>query len=252
MHTKTAYFRFYEELNDFLPPDKQKIEFIYTFSGNPSIKDAIEAIGVPHTEIDLILVNGQSVRFSYHLQHNDHVAVYPTFESFDISNVTKLRAAPLRESKFVLDVHLGKLAKYLRLMGFDTLYQSNYEDEEIIRISQQSRIILTRDKGILKNNAVTHGYWIRNTNPLAQIKEVLQRFDLLAKVAPFKRCLECNNELLKIDKDKITEKLPEKTNIYYHEFYHCNLCQRIYWKGTHYYKLKKIVDDILTTVNKDK
>ncbi len=245
MNFQIAYFRFYEELNDFLPVEKQKKEFTFQFNGTPSIKDAIEAIGVPHTEIDLILVNGQSIDFSYHLQHNDHISVYPTFESFDISNIIKLRAAPLREAKFVLDVHLGKLAKYLRLFGFDALYQRNYNDEEIIRISQQARIILTRDKGILKNNAVTHGYWIRNTNPLEQIKEVLHRFDLISNVTPFIRCIECNHPLTKIDKEAIADKLPEKTNFYFNDFYECKECHRIYWQGTHYKKLKNIVDDIL-------
>ncbi len=147
-----AKFRFYEELNDFLPAEKKKIEFIYNFSGNPAIKDAIEAVGVPHTEVDVILVNGQSVEFSYQLQDDDVVSVYPTFESFDVSKVTHLRNKPLREIKFIVDVHLGKLARYLRMLGFDTLYKNNYSTTEILKIAKaQKRIILTRSVALLKN-----------------------------------------------------------------------------------------------------
>lgn len=246
MKSKIAYFRFYEELNDFLPKEKQKIEFDYLFSGNPSIKDAIEAIGIPHTEVDLILVNSQSVNFSYQLQQNDHVSVYPTFETFDISKINRLRPEPLRNIKFVLDVHLGKLAKYLRLFGFDTLYERNYQDDEIIEIATQARIVLTRDKGILKNNAVTHGYFVRNTNPLKQIKEIMIKFDLFTKVAPFTRCLECNHLLASINKEAVADSLPEKTFRFYQEFSQCDECKRIYWKGTHYKKLKVFVDEFLS------
>ena len=117
-----AHFRFYEELNEFLPHHKRKTEFVYHFHGAPSVKDAVEAIGVPHVEVDIILVNGISVSFSRKLSDGDRISVYPVFESFDVSAVTHLRARPLREPRFILDVHLGRLAKYLRLCGFDTLF----------------------------------------------------------------------------------------------------------------------------------
>ena len=143
---KSAKFRFYEELNDFLPLDKRKKIFSYNFEGNPSVKDAVEAIGVPHTEIDLILANSKSVAFSYHLQDGDMISVYPVFESMDISNVTHLREKPLRKPKFILDVHLGKLAKYLRMLGFDALYETDYKDSRIVNIAKtQNGTILTRD-----------------------------------------------------------------------------------------------------------
>lgn len=246
MQDKTASFRFYEELNDFLPIARKKIQFLYTFKGNPSVKDTIEAIGVPHTEIDLILVNDASVDFSYLVQDGDQIAVYPTFEAIDISPLTKLRPKPLRNTKFILDVHLGKLAKYLRLLGFDTLFETGYEDDEIVKIAkQQHRIILTRDKGLLKNNSVTHGYWVRNTNPKSQVKEIITRFDLISKALPFSRCLECNGELEKIAKENIVGLLPQKTNQFFHDFAHCTACKKVYWEGSHYKKMKIFVDDIL-------
>ena len=153
-----AQFRFYEELNDFLAPALRKCEFAYAFTGTPSVKDPIEAIGVPHTEVDLVLVDGESLDFTRRLTGGERVAVYPVFERLDIAPVTRLRARPLRRTRFVLDVHLGKMARYLRLLGFDALYRTDYDDATIIRLSlDEQRIILTRDRGVLKHTAVTHG-----------------------------------------------------------------------------------------------
>lgn len=239
---KSATFRFYEELNDFLPPARKKVPFPYEFRGNPSIKDAIEAIGVPHTEVDLILANGESVAFSYHLRNGDRISVYPVFESLDISPVIHLRAAPLRKPKFVLDTHLGKLAKYLRLLGFDTLYEHDYEDAQIIAISvAEKRAILTGDIGILKNNAVTHGQWIRSSNAREQVCEVLERFDLSSCMKPFTRCTVCNGMIRPVPKETVADRLEPRTLHCYDEFYRCASCGKVYWKGSHYQRMKDFV-----------
>ncbi|MCF6157406.1 MAG: twitching motility protein PilT [wastewater metagenome] len=235
-----AYFRFYAELNDFLPHDKVRRTFPYRFKGNPSIKDPIEAIGVPHTEVDLIIVNTVSVGFGYRLQNGDYVSVYPVFENIDISPVIKLRKEPLRKTAFILDVHLGKLAKILRMLGFDAEYRNDYHDHEIIQKSlKENRIILTRDRRLLHAKVVTHGYCIRSENPAEQLREVLNRFDLPLQIQPFKRCTMCNCELEKIEKSKIVHRLEPKTILYYNEFSICPGCDRIYWKGSHYEKLKE-------------
>jgi len=188
MNSHIAWFRFYEELNDFLSADKRKIAFAYKLSGSPSVKDVIEAVGVPHTEVDLILINGNSVKFDHILSHGDHISVYPVFENFDISHVTRLRPEPLRETRFIVDVHLGRLSRLLRMLGFDTLYKNNYKNEEIITEAlTQKRIILTRDPGLLKNKSITHGYLIRGTDPHEQAREVIRRFDLSSQAKPFIR-----------------------------------------------------------------
>jgi uncharacterized protein len=234
--------RFYEELNDFLPTDRKGRAFFHPFFGKPTVKELIEGIGVPHTEIDLILINGESVPFDHHVQHNDRVAVYPRFESLDISTVTHLRSTPLRSVRFITDVHLGKLARYLRMLGFDTLYENDFSDEEIIeRALREMRIILTRDLGILKNKRVTHGYFLRHTHPLQQLKEVLRRFDLQEKIAPFSRCLACNGELLSVEKKDIEASLLPETKRYYATFFQCPRCKRIYWEGSHHDRMKKII-----------
>ena len=166
MPSHTATFRFYEELNDFLPPRRRKRAFDYTFRGTPSAKDAIEAIGVPHVEVDLILVNGVSVDFGHRLANADRVAVYPVFERLDITPLVRLRERPLRNPRFVADVHLGKLVRRLRILGFDCLYRNDYSDEQIARLSaNQARTVLTCDVGLLKRREVVRGRWVRARQP---------------------------------------------------------------------------------------
>lgn len=238
----TISIRFYEELNDFLKPEQKKQTFEHNFKGMPNIKDVIESLGVPHTEVDLIIVNGQSVDFNYKPNQNDHISVYPIFESFDISPIIRLRAKPLRETKFVLDVHLGKLARYLRLLGFDVLYNNNYRDDELIEIAQnENRILLTRDINLLKNKMVTHGYWLRNTVTKQQLKEIVLRFNLQTNIISFTRCLECNGILQKVDKKRIEKLLPEQVANHFEKYHECSLCHKVYWEGSHYDKLKDFI-----------
>ena len=240
-----AQFRFYEELNDFLAPALRKSEFPYAFTGTPSVKDAIEAIGVPHTEVDLVLVDGESVDFTRRLRGGERVAVYPVFERLDIAPVTRLRARPLRRTRFVLDVHLGKLARYLRLLGFDALYRTDYDDATIIRLSlDEQRIILTRDRAVLKHTAVTHGYWVRSTAPRQQLGEVVRVFDLGGNTRPFTRCMLCNGELQRVAKDVVDDRLPLRVRMYFDEFAQCHRCAHVYWPGSHYQRMRQMVDEL--------
>lgn len=246
----SAYFRFYAELNDFLPLEKRQRTFGHTFELSASVKDMIESLGVPHTEVDLILVNDQSVDFSYLVQAGDRISVYPVFESIDIAPLVRVRPEPLRESRFILDVHLGRLATYLRMLGFDTLYRNDYADAELARISSsEGRILLTRDRGLLKRSEVTHGYCLRTTNPRQQLLEVLRRFDLFDSVKPMRRCLRCNSVLQPVDKAAIGDRLPPKTRQYYDEFHYCQVCDRVYWKGSHYRRMQQFIEDLLQQDN---
>ncbi|MCK4563658.1 MAG: Mut7-C ubiquitin/RNAse domain-containing protein [Verrucomicrobia bacterium] len=231
----SASFRFYEELNDFLPLHRRKLEHRYAFNGHPAIKDSIEAQGVPHTEVDLIVVNGQSVGFDYPLMHGDRAAVYPMFESLDISPIMRLREAPLRRTAFILDVHLGKLARILRLLGFDTLYRTDYDDPEIIRIAlNEHRIILTRDRRMLHDRRITHARWLHSTNSEEQAREVIERFQLEHAIQRFVRCPACNGLVESVGKEAILDQLEPLTKKYYSEFFRCPDCRKIYWKGSHY------------------
>jgi uncharacterized protein len=240
-----AEFRFYQELNDFLPAERRQRSFEYSFRGTPAIKDAIEALGVPHTEVDLVLINGVSVGFGEKLRGGDHVSVYPVFESFDIGSVTHLRQ-PLRELKFIGDVHLGKLARRLRLLGFDVAYQNPVEDAALVETAlAEQRTILTQDRGLLKRRKVTHGYLVRSPDVREQVREVVQRFDLLRRIKPFSRCVCCNGMIRSIAKSDIQDRLPPKTRELHDEFFQCDTCRRVYWKGSHVTRLEAEIHNLV-------
>jgi len=242
---RKSVFRFYEELNEHLPEPVRKTEFTYEFTGRPSVKNSIQAIGIPHSEVDLILVDGEPVDFGYQMQGGEKISVYPMFESLDISPLTRLRPKPLRESRFIVDVNLGKLALKLRLLGFDTLFRNDFEDDEIIEIAlHEKRIILTRDKGILKQNAVTHGYFLRNDDPKKQLIELVKRLQLQNNFEPLSRCTVCNSMLQKVNKQQLESHLPPDTLRYYDEFWKCTGCGKIYWKGSHFRHIQKLVKEL--------
>ena len=239
------YFRFYEELNDFLPEAKKKKRFEHLYIDRASIKDMIEALGVPHTEIDLILVNGKSVNFRYIINDADNISVYPIFESLDISNVQHLRPNPLRKPKFVVDEHLGKLARYLRVFGFDIYYKINYDRDDLVKISlNEKRTILTKDKTVLKRSDVTHGYFVRNVEIVNQVKEIIRRFDLQKDINEFTRCLDCNSLLQPVAKNKIIDQIPPKVAEWQDTFLRCSICNKIYWQGTHHQKMNALIQSI--------
>ena len=247
---RIAYFRFYEELNDFLPQERRRRHFLFEYRGNPSVKDSIEAIGVPHREVDLILVNSRSVGFSYKLKNEDSISVYPVFESIDISPVVHLRERPLRELKFIADVHLGKLTRYLRLCGYDTFYRTDLDDNEIIELAvSDKRVILTRDKEMLKSKKITHGFWIRSQHPRIQLEEVFRRLDIKKPKALFTRCMECNGLLREIEKKEILDRLLPMTRRYYRKFKICDDCNRIYWNGSHYRNMKREIKTLFLKTN---
>jgi uncharacterized protein len=238
--------RFYEELNDFLQADQQKTEFSYELKQTRSIKDLIESIGVPHTEVDLIIVNGESVDFNYQIQNDDHISVYPVFESLDISHLKHCQPTPLRNTRFVLDVHLGKLAAYLRMLGFDTLYRNDYDDQELARISiDEHRILLSYDRQLLMRKNITHAYFVRSRYPLQQLLEILSRFDLYNNLKPFSRCMRCNGIIQPVKKRDIATRLQAQTKEYYDEFFQCKHCDKIYWKGSHYQKMTRVIEQIV-------
>lgn len=239
--------RFYEELNDFLPPEKKKRQFAYPIHRKASVKDVIESLGVPHTEVELILVNGHSVDFQYHVRDRDEISVYPVFESFNISPLLRLRDKPLRHIRFIADSNLGKLSQYLRLLGFDCLYRNDYEDAEVADIAlQQRRVVLTRDRRLLQRKIITHGYFVRSDQPKTQVGEVLERLDLYNVTAPFTRCVNCNGPLLEIDKEEVLDKLEPLTRAHFQDFKICQDCGQVFWPGSHFERAQKLLKEFIT------
>jgi uncharacterized protein with PIN domain len=244
---REATFRFYAELNELLPDELRQVPFPVAFRGAPAVKDTIESLGVPHTEIDLILVNGTSVGFDHPLADGDAVSVFPVFEGLDITPVVRLRPEPLRETRFVADVHLGKLARALRLLGFDTAWDTALDDARIIDVAlAQGRIILTRDRTMLKSKRVTHGYLVRNTDPAEQVLEVIDRLDLRGSVAPFTRCTVCNGEIVAETLEAGRAEAPERVREWCDEYFRCRGCGKLYWRGTHFTRLEDFVSSVVS------
>lgn len=242
---KSARFRFYAELNDFLPPELRHREFEHCFALTGSVKDMIESLGVPHPEVELILINGASVPFSASVSDADIVSTYPHFRSLNVSEISLIAPEPLPEARFVLDIHLGRLASYLRMAGFDTLYRNDYADYELAEISAgEQRILLTADRGLLKRGIVTHGYYVRSRQPREQLLEVFRRYDLLSSVSAFTRCLECNAPLVTTSKNAVLNRLEPRTRELYTEFSICTVCNRVYWKGSHYEHMRKVLEAV--------
>ena len=240
-----AFFRFYEELNDFLPAEKQKNRFAHCFKERASVKDMIEALGIPHTEVDLILVNGESEDFNYVVQDKDRISVYPVFESLDIRQVSKVRPVPLRDIKFILDIHLGKLARLLRMFGFDTLHQKEYSPERILSVSLlEKRIIISKSRRLMKRRAVTHGYCLNSSDPEMEARLVLKRFDLFKNIHPFTRCLECNSLLEGMKRDAAAALVPPAVLEEHEEFKWCRKCEKVYWNGSHYQKMRERIQKL--------
>jgi hypothetical protein len=240
-----AILRFYGPLNDFLPSERRGRAFSYPFFVPGSVKDMIEAAGVPHPEVDLILVNGASADFSYIVRDCDRIAVYPAFHSIMVGSLLQLRPQPERFC-FVLDTHLGVLAGYLRMLGFDAFYRNDYNDEELAGIaSRENRLLLTRDGELLKRREVLYGYFVRQTAPRQQLQEVVQRYSLGPLVKPFLRCIRCNGLLRKIRKESVRDRLPERTATYFEAFTICDSCGRIYWEGSHFQRMKRFLAETL-------
>jgi len=233
-----AQFRFHPSFDRFLPRERRSVLFVYPFEGSRSIKDMIEAAGVPHTEIGRILVQGEVVDFGYRVQAGDTVEI-------DAVNMT---AVATDDPRFVADIHLGRLVAYLRMLGFDTLYPDDYRDEELARIASiDGRILLTRDIGLLKRRLVSRGHFVHETNPWKQLAEVLTAFDLSAQVAFFQRCTACNHLLETVDKASISDQILHNTAEHYDDFRRCPNCGKLYWKGSHYKRIEQFLRDLSTS-----
>ncbi|AFZ15336.1 protein of unknown function DUF82 [Crinalium epipsammum PCC 9333] len=245
-------FCFYGELNFFLPPKRKNISFTHIFEEHPSIKDMIESFGVPHPEVSFIFVNNNTVDFSYLVQDGDRISVYPISQAETIRQthpqpLISVAPPPLPIPKFVIDIHLGKLATSLRMLGFDTLYRNDYGDEELAYISStEERTLLTRNRGLLMRSIVTYGYYVRSTNPQQQILEVMKRFELFKTAKPFDRCIRCNGLLESVAKESILDQIPPQVQ-QIDKFHRCIECSQIYWKGSHVEKMQQVVESLLNS-----
>ncbi len=208
-----------------------------------SVKDVIESCGVPHPEVDAILVNGQAVGFDHTLVSDAEMEVFPVANRDTLETEKHLQQTEI--VRFVADGHLGKLTRNLRLLGFDVAYGARADDRELLdMMARENRALLTRDRRLLMHSIVQHGYYPRSQKAEQQTVEVLRRFDLLELITPFTRCLRCNAPLQDAAKAEVIEDLEPLTKIYYDQFRRCPACKQIYWSGSHFPKMQKCIEDI--------
>lgn len=242
---KQVTVRFYGSLNDFLPVERRGTGFVHAFQGGVSVKDLIESLGPPHPEVDVVLVDGEAVEFTHRVEDGQRLAVYPVFSSLDVAPLVRVGPPPLAEFRFVLDVGLGRLAGFLRMLGFDSLWRNDSADEELARVSrEEQRILLTRDLGLLKRSEVVHGYFPRETDPSRQLVEVVRRFRLTEHMRPFSRCLACNASLDEASAAEVTGRVPERVRATFTRFQQCPGCKRVFWAGSHHARMQLIIDKL--------
>jgi len=246
----SATFYFHASLNDFIARSTKHTWITYRFNNIPAVKDAIEAIGIPHPEVNVVLINNKPVNIFHPLRADDKVEVYPFDANQNWQPGYSLKERYSYTNTFVLDVHLGKLAKALRMLGFDTAYENNYADETIVDLADaEKRIVLTRDTGLLKHKLVEQGYWLRSQQVNAQLAEVIVRFELAGKFKPFTRCMACNGMIEAVAKSAVSNVIPENTATFFNEFWQCANCKRVYWKGSHHEKMEKMISKLVKDIS---
>ena len=230
----TARFRFHGELNDFLPPSRRERDFDAPCARAASAKHMIEALGAPHTEVGRVHVNGEDAGLERLLCEGDRIDAYPGGDM------------PAMPPRFVADAHVGGLARLLRMAGFDTVYDNAFHDAEIARIAaSEDRVVLTRDRDLLIRREIRYGRYLRALATEAQMEEIVARYGLAAHAQPFSLCLHCNAPLHPVDKAQIEERLPPMVRAHYEEFSGCDVCGRIFWKGSHYRRMEALLSRVL-------
>ena len=242
--------RCYEELNDYLPREQRKVAFTHVVAMDTPAAVLLHDLGIPAEKVEMILVNGASVGLGHRLQDGDRISVYPVFESFDISEQLRVRAHPLREPRFVLDAHLGKLAAYLRMLGFDSLYKNDFKDRVLMALSRnKGRILLSKDQDLVYKSGLTRVYEVKAQRPRSQLTEVVERFDLYRGIQPFQRCMLCNALLETAHKSDVAGRVPRLVLQTHDAFRICPACNKVYWAGTHHQHMHRFIHDLLAQRN---
>ncbi|XXF78539.1 Mut7-C RNAse domain-containing protein [Myxococcaceae bacterium GXIMD 01537] len=244
---KQVSLRFHGALNDFLAPERRGAEFVHVFTGSPSVKDVIESLGPPHPEVDVVLANGEAVDFAHRIADGERIAAFPALHAFETAPQVRVGPPTMEMPRFVLDVGLGRLAGFLRMLGFDTVWRNDFADEALARQSrEEGRILLTRDLGVLKRGEVLHGAFVRSDDPSEQLVEVVRRFRLTGPMRPFSRCLVCNASLASARPDEVRERVPEGVAATHSRFQQCPECKRVFWPGSHHARMEALVERLRT------
>lgn len=245
------------DLRDFLPTSQRREDPAHlerSFDGHPAVKDVLEAVGVPHPEIAALAVNGIPVGLGHRLADGDRVEAWPAAGAAALGLPPVLPPAPedAADPRFVLDGHLGRLAAYLRMLGFDAWYRTDAGDDRLATAAAtERRILLTRDRGLLKRSVVRRGAFVRSDRPAEQLVEVARRFRLVDRWQPFGRCIRCNTPLVTATRDEVLERLEPLTRRYFDDFRRCPGCDAVYWKGSHHARMARLVERVRAEAGRD-
>lgn len=219
-----------------------------------SVKDVVESLGVPHPEVGLLLLDGVPVGFDHRVGgptddgRDRRLAVFPPWRTLPLPAGVTPTPAPGDPTRFVLDVHLGALTRRLRWLGMDCWYRRDADDAELARVAvDQQRILLTRDRGLLRRGIVVHGYLPRADDPDAQTLEVVERYGLVRHLDPGSRCVHCNARLEPVSLDEVAEVVPPRSRAAFDEFARCGGCGRVFWPGSHHDALSDLLARVRAT-----
>jgi uncharacterized protein len=243
-----ATLRFHAELNAFLPATRRDSEFRCACAADATVKHVIEALGVPHTEIGLVVVDGAVASLGQRVREGARIAVYPAHAATETPTLPALPVASPMSTRFIADAQLGALARLLRLAGFDTRYENSLDDTAIVAIARrEGRCVLSRDVDLLKRRDVQAGCYVRALKPQAQLQEIVHRLGLAGHARPFSRCLACNEPLRAVAKADVVECLPQSVGEQHERFTRCDACGRVYWEGSHWQRMRQLLQTLLHT-----
>ncbi|MFC1744959.1 Mut7-C RNAse domain-containing protein [Candidatus Riflebacteria bacterium] len=245
---KTAILRFYGELNYFLPDSVWHRPFYYSFYENPTFSDLMDSFKIPPEKIGLLLLDGEVVELSCPLKEGSRATFYPRFQNIDISEEISASKKPVVSPRFILPLNLGKLTKYLRMLGFDSICEPDFIPGKVdVLAMQEGRVLLSRSKKFAARKLYAECYVVKSEQPAIQVREVVNRFNLMPLVKYFQRCLKCNSPLKVMEKSEIYSRLLPYIRKNFNLFFICPGCDRVYWMGTHYKKMKEKIETILHT-----
>jgi len=246
----TATLRLHGDLTDFTrpangdrPAHPETVSVTARFDGRPALKDVVEAVGVPHCEVDLVLDGDEALTLATPARDGATLDLFPAGEG---PPGARLLPPLQRPARFLLDGHLGRLASLLRMLGFDAAWERDADDAVLAaRSAAEDRTLLTRDLGLLKRSAVRRGAFVRATQPLAQAAEVITRFQLRPQARPFTRCIRCNGVLRAISIEEAAPRVPPRVRELQRRYFECGDCGGLYWPGTHHARMERVVAELI-------
>ncbi len=238
------------DLVDLLPKNRRHRTIRLILDRRASIKDIIESQTIPHTEIGRMEMEGRQLSFRHIGENGERIHLHPFSRHTPLTTATVLRPEPLENIAFMCDSTVSRLGRHMRMAGLDT---ANAPEASLVEVGSQAsaagRILVSRNRDLLKCRTVNFGQLIRSVHHRLQLREVFVRFRPENLIAPFSRCLVCNSTLVAVDKEEILHLLEPLTRKYYHSFKKCSACNKIYWHGSHIVRMEQLLRSTLAALD---